>query len=56
MTPEQKKLYTAIKKECKYRGIKTHEELHDVISDKFYDDNVTGADYEIIASSLKLKR
>jgi hypothetical protein len=56
MTQEKKDLYKRIKSKAKDRGVKTVDELHDLISDEFYDDGVTGADFEFIKDSLRLKR
>ena len=56
MTKEKKDLYKRIKAKAKDRGIKTVDELQELISDEFYDDDVTGADFEFIKDSLRLKR
>ena len=56
MTKEQKDLYKRIKARAKNRGVKTVDELQDLIADEFYDDGVTGADFECIKDSLKIKR
>ena len=56
MTQEKKDLYKRIKAKAKDRGVKTVDELHELISDEFYDDGVTGSDFEFIKDSLRLKR
>lgn len=56
MTKEQKDLYKRIKAMAKDRGVKTVDELHNLISDEFYNDYITGADFEFIKDSLRLKR
>jgi hypothetical protein len=56
MTNEQKDLYKRIKAKAKDRDVKTADELHDLISDEFADDGVTGADFEFIKDSLRIKR
>jgi hypothetical protein len=56
MTNEQKDLYKRIKAKAKDRGVKTVDELQDLIADEFDDDGVTGADFEFIKDSLRLKR
>lgn len=56
MTQEKKELYKKIKAKAKDRGVKTVDELHDLIADDFGDDGVTGADFEFIKDSLRLKR
>jgi hypothetical protein len=49
-------IYKRIKAKAKDRGVKTVDELHDLIADEFGDDGVTGADFEFIKDSLRLKR
>jgi hypothetical protein len=56
MTQEKKDLYKRIKSKAKDRGVKTVDELQDLIADEFDDDGVTGADFEFIKDSLKIKR
>lgn len=56
MTKEQKELYKRIKAKAKDRGVKTVDELQDLIADEFDDDGVTGADFEFIRESLRIKR
>ncbi len=56
MTKEQKDLYKRIKAKAKDKEVKTVDELQDLIADEFYDDGVTGADFEYIKDSLRLKR
>jgi len=56
MTKEKKDLYKRIKARVKDRGLNTVDELYELISDEFYNDDVTGADFEFIKDSLRLKR
>ena len=56
MTKEQKELYKRIKAKAKDRGVKTVDELQGLIADEFGDDGVTGADFEFIRESLRIKR
>ena len=56
MTKEQKDLYKRIKAKAKGRGVKTVDELQDLIADEFDNDGVTGADFEFIRESLRIKR
>ncbi len=56
MTDDKKKLFKKIIKDAKSQYINNVDDFESLIAEKYYDDDITGGEFECLLQELKIKR